>query len=84
MKKIIIFCHISGSRQPTKDKTLKKKKHFFDENLKRYCINVLKHGSFYNFYSSREVVLEFLTVFENNFIPNATLGSLGLNVLLQL
>ena len=83
MKKIIIFCHISGSRQPTKDKTLKKK-HFFDENLKRYCINVLKHGSFYNFYSSREVVLEFLTVFENNFIPNATLGSLGLNVLLQL
>ena len=82
MKKIVIFCHISGSRQPTKDKTLEKK-HFF-ENLKRYCINVLKHGSFYNFYNSREVVSESLTVCENNFILNATLGSLGLNVLLQL
>ena len=83
MKKTIIFCHITGSRQPTKDKALKKK-HFFDENLKRYFINFLEHGSFYNFYNYLEVVSEFLTVFENNFIPNATLGSLGLNVHLQL
>ena len=73
MKKIIIYCHITGGRQPTEDKPLKKKI-FFDENLKRYCINVLDHGSLYNFYNSREVVLEFLTVFENNFIPNADLS----------
>ena len=60
-----------GGRQPTEDKPLKKT--FFDENLKRYCINFLEHGSFYNFYNSQEVVSEFLTVFENNFIPNADL-----------
>ena len=58
-------------RQPTKDRPLKKT--FFDENLKRYCINFLEHRSFYNFYSSLEVVLEFLTVFENNFTPNTDL-----------
>ena len=49
------------------------KKTFFDESLKRYCINFLEHGSFYNFYNSREVVSKFLTMFENNFIPNADL-----------
>ena len=47
------------------------KKTFINENLKRYYINVLELGPFYNFYNSREAVSEFLTVFENNFIPNA-------------
>ena len=51
-----------GGRQPTEDNPLKKI--FFDENLKRYCINFLQHGSFYNFYNSREVLSEFLMVFE--------------------
>ena len=60
-----------GGRQPTEDKRLEKT--FFDENLQSYCINFLEHGSFYNFYNSREVVSEFLTVFEKNFIPNADL-----------
>ena len=60
-----------GGRQPTEDQPLKKT--FFDENLKRYCINFLEHGSFYNFCNSGEVVSEFLTVFGNNFIPNADL-----------
>ena len=60
-----------GGRQPTEDKYLKKT--FFDENSKRYCINFLKHGTFYNFYNSREAVSEFLTVFYNNYTPNADL-----------
>ena len=35
-------------------------------------MNFLEHGSFYNsYYNSREVVSEYLTVFQNNFIPNA-------------
>ena len=38
-----------------------------------YCINFLEPGSFYDFYNSREVASEFLTVFENNFIPNTDL-----------
>ena len=58
-------------RQLTDDKPLKKT--FFDENLKSFCTNFLKHGSFHNLYNSREVVSDFLTVFENNFIPNAGL-----------
>ena len=60
-----------GGRRPIEDKSLKKT--LFDENLKRYCIIFLEHGTFYNFYSSREAVLEFLTVFENNYILNADL-----------
>ena len=55
----------------TEDKPLKKT--YFDENLKTYCINILEHGSFYNFYKPRKVLSEFLTVFVNNFIPNADL-----------
>ena len=54
-------------------KTSLLEKTFFDEILKSYCINLLKHGSFYNFYNSQELVSKFLTVFENNFIQNADL-----------
>ena len=50
------------------------KKTFFDENLKRSCINFLEHGTFNYFYNSREAVSEFLTGFHNNFTPNADLG----------
>ena len=58
-----------GDRQPIEDKPLKKT--LFDENLKRYCIHFLENGTFYNFYNFREAVPKFLTVFENNFTPNA-------------
>ena len=51
-----------GGRQPTEDKPLKKKT-FFDENLQRYCINFSEHGDYYDFYDSRELVSDFLTVF---------------------
>ena len=61
----------SGSWQPIQDKL--DKFDIFDENLKRYCINFLKHGTFYNFYNSREAVSEILTVFENKFRPNGDL-----------
>ena len=70
-RKITIFCHITGGRQPTEDKSLKIT--FFDENLKWYCINFLEYESSYNFYKSWEVVSEFLTVFQNSFVPNADL-----------
>ena len=33
----------------------------------------MEHGTFYNFNNSREAVSEFLTVFENNFRPDADL-----------
>ena len=61
-----------GGTQPIEDKPLKKKT-IFDENLKSYCVKFLEHRPFYNFYNSWEVVSEFLTVFEKNFIPNADL-----------
>lgn len=61
----------SGSWQPIQDKL--DKFDIFDENLKRYCINFLKHGTFYHFYNSGETVSEILTVFENNFRPNGDL-----------
>ena len=60
-----------GGRQPAEDKSLKKT--FFDKNLNSYCKNFLEHESSYNFYNSREIVSEFLNVFENKFIPNADL-----------
>ena len=34
---------------------------------------LLRAWNFYNVYNCREVVSEFLTVFENNFIPNPNL-----------
>ena len=45
---------------------------YFDENLDKFSINFDEHGIYYNFFDAREVVSEFLTVFENMFIlrPN--------------
>ena len=63
-----------GGRQPIEDKPLKKA--FFDENLLRYCINCSEHGDYYNFYDSREFVSDFLTVFENVFVPWPNLDGL--------
>ena len=61
-----------GGRRPVEDKPVNKT--FFDENLRRYCINFSDHENFYNFFNSEELVSDFLTVFENNFTLHANLG----------
>ena len=53
-------------RLPTEDKPMKKT--YFDENFQKFCINFDEHGRHYNFFDAREVVSEFLNVFENMFI----------------
>ena len=51
-----------GGRQPIEDKPLKKT--FFDENLRKYCINFYEHVDYYDFHDSQELVSDFFTVFE--------------------
>ena len=38
-----------------------------------HCDSFIDHGTHYNFYDSQELVSDFLTVFENVFIPRADL-----------
>ena len=66
-RKITTLFHQLGGRLPTEDKLMKKT--YFDEKLKKSCINFDEHSKHYNFFDAREVVSEFLTVFENMFIP---------------
>ena len=42
---------------------------YFDEKLQRFCINISQHGDHYNFSDSQGLASDFLTVFENVFIP---------------
>ena len=58
--------HQTGGRQTIEDKPVKK-------HLQRYCINFSEDGVYYNFYDSRELVYDFLTVFENAFVPRPNL-----------
>ena len=58
-------------RQPIEDKPIRKT--YLDENLQRFCITCSEHDDHYDFYKSQEVVSEFLTVFENVFVPRADL-----------
>ena len=58
-------------RLPTEDKSLKKI--YFDKTLQRYCTTLDKHSNYYDFFDSGEIVLEFLQVFENNFVANSNL-----------
>ena len=43
-------------------------------NLQRFCINFCQHGDYYNFSDSQGLVSDFLTVFENAFIPQPNLS----------
>ena len=60
-----------AGRQLIEGKPLKKL--FFDGNLQRYCINFSEHGAYYDFYDPRELVSDFLAVFENVFVPRLNL-----------
>ena len=71
-----------AGRQLIEGKPLKKS--FFDENLQRYCFNFSEHGAYYNFYDPRELVSDFLAVFENVFVPRPILDRLASSVHLQL
>ena len=53
------------------DKPLKRI--FFEENLQSYSIHFSEHDADYNFYDSWELVSDFMTVFENAFVPLADL-----------
>ena len=41
--------------------------------MQRYCIILSEHGDYYTFYDSRELVSDFLAVFENVFVPRPNL-----------
>ena len=42
--------------------------------MQRFCINFSQHGDHYNFSDSQGLVSDFLTVFENVFIPQPNLN----------
>ena len=73
MEKTIIFFRITRWVIHNQLRINLWKKTFFDENLQRYCVSFIEHEAHYNFYDSRELVSDFLTVFENIFIPRADL-----------
>ena len=66
----LVHCQMGG-RQPIEDKPIRKS--YLDKNLQRFCITFSEHGDHYDFYDLREIVSEFLTVFENVFVPRAHL-----------
>ena len=56
---------------PIKDKTINVRA--FVEKLQKYSITFSQHPKFYNFYDPREIIPDFLQVFENRFIPRRNL-----------
>ena len=71
-----------GGRQPVEDKPLKKT--FFDENLQRYCVSFIEHGTHYNFYNSRELVSDFFDFLKICLFQELTLGRSASNVPLEM
>ena len=69
--------HQQGGRLPTGDKPLKKI--YSNENLQKYCITFDEHSNYYYFFDSREIMSEFLQIFENNFAPRVNLGRVRFN-----
>ena len=66
MKKITIFYYQEDGRQPIENKPIKIVK--FDENLQQFCVNFNQRSDYYDFFYSRSIVSDFLTVFVNNFV----------------
>ena len=46
---------------------------YFDRDLQKYYITFSKHDEFFDFHNPREVISEFLMVFEQNFVPRLNL-----------
>ena len=51
---------------------------YLHEHLQKYWINFLEHSEHYDVYNSTEIVSEFLTVFENNFVSKSNLSKIRL------
>ena len=60
-----------GGRQPTEDRPIRKT--YLDENFQRFHVTISEHRDHYDFYDSQKVISEFLTVFEDVFVPQADL-----------
>ena len=57
----------------------------FDGDLQKCCITFNEYGEFFDFYNPREVISEFLIVFEQDFcFLKVRLRKLGLSVVLRL
>ena len=63
-----------GSRLPVEDKPLNRT--YLDEDLQKYWIKYSDHSRHYDFFDSIEIVPDFLTVFESNFLPRLDLRKL--------
>ena len=44
--------------------------------MQQFCINFNEHSDHYDFFDSRSIVSDFLTVIENNFVPRNSVVSL--------
>ena len=56
-----------GGKLPTEFKPIAKVR--YDANLEKYSININDHCRYYDFENSTEIIDEFMTVFEQNFVP---------------
>ena len=61
-----LFHYQQGGRELIEDKPIKIVK--YDENLQQFYINFNEHSDYYDFFDSRSIISDFLTVFENNFV----------------
>ena len=46
---------------------------YFDRDLQKYCITFSEDAEFLDFYDPREVISQFVMVFEQNFVPRPNL-----------
>ena len=56
-----------GGALSSKDKSLTFTN--FDINLQRYCITFDEHSNFFDFYNPPEIIEEFFSAFEKQFVP---------------
>ena len=55
------------------------KVNYLDKDLQKYCISFEEHGEFFYFYNQREIISEFLIVFEQNVVSSANLKRVRFN-----
>ena len=66
-----------GGVQPIEDKPINVR--IFDENLQKHSITFSQRYDFYNFYDPREIIPDFLQVFQSGFIPRRNLECVRFN-----
>ena len=60
-----------GGRPPVEGRPLNRT--YFDEDLQKYWVNYSEHSQHYDFFELRKIVSDFLTVFEEIFLPRIVL-----------